>query len=210
MEIELTPRFIQVLSRSIKVNREEIEAELDNHDDDQGFRYNEKFKVKFHYDLQRHSEDCEEYDEDSDHNIVVGECKECGSEYIRYDCNIYYGDNFVETVSWSKTTTLEELMAKIQLLSGEKYYECKCGNIRKLLQYDGMCKTCYIWSYTRTEEEGGDCAICYENNGRWIELTTCKHQFHYGCIKTYNNKKCPLCRHEYITHCDFKMDPYDK
>jgi hypothetical protein len=204
MEIELTPRFIQVLSRAIKVNREEIEADLDNHDHEQGFMYNEKFNVKFDYDLQRHSEDCEEYDEDSD-NIVVGECKECGSEYIRYDCDIYYGKFRFKTVSWSKTTPLGELMEKLLDLSGEKYQVCKCGNVGKFLQYDGMCKTCLIWSYKRTEEEGGDCSICYENDGRWIELKICKHQFHYGCIKKNNNNKCPLCRREYITDCDFKI-----
>jgi hypothetical protein len=209
MEIELKDRFIQVLSRSIKFNRKEIEEELNNHNNDGGFQYNEKIKVNFTFYSKQHSEDCEEYDEDSD-NYITGECKECGSEDIQYRCIIHYDDNYITTVKWNKTTTLSHLMEMLLDLSGEKYQVCKCGNTGKLLQYDGMCKTCFIWSYTRTEEEGGDCSICYENNGRWVELKTCKHQFHYGCIKKYNNKKCPLCRHEYITHCDFTMDPYDK
>jgi hypothetical protein len=209
MEIELTPMFIQVLSSSVEVNREEIESDLNKFESSDGFPYKGKFYVSFTVQDLEHSEDCEEYDEDSDNNYITGECKECGSDKL-YICNILCGDNCITNVTWTKTTTLEELMAKIQLLSG-KYQVCKCGNINiGKLSYNGMCKTCYIWRYTRTEEEGGDCSICYENNGRWIELKTCKHQFHYGCIKKNKNIKCPLCRHEYISHCDFEMDPYHK
>jgi hypothetical protein len=70
------------------------------------------------------------------------------------------------------------------------------------------CATCFVYRYTRTEEQGGDCCICYENEGRWTRFS-CGHEIHHHCymklsidpekirISEYATsacKRCPLCR----------------
>jgi hypothetical protein len=52
----------------------------------------------------------------------------------------------------------------------------------------------YEHSYIRTEEQGGDCAICLNNDAAcWSELN-CTHKFHTNCLKQLVNHVCPLCR----------------
>jgi len=38
--------------------------------------------------------------------------------------------------------------------------------------------------------------ICYENDGEWCQLYSCKHKFHKECLKT--SKNCPYCRTPFI------------
>jgi hypothetical protein len=80
------------------------------------------------------------------------------------------------------------------------YYSCQCDR----LVYDPSdreaplgkwCMNCYIFRYKRTEEQGGDCCICYENEGRWARFP-CGHETHYHCYSKMpaNARRCPLCR----------------
>lgn len=43
------------------------------------------------------------------------------------------------------------------------------------------------------------CSICFEDiiNKNDLFKTTCRHYFHFDCIKRWNlkHKSCPLCRH---------------
>ena len=87
---------------------------------------------------------------------------------------------------------------------------CVCGDkaVKK-----NKCRGCYLDSYTRTEEEGGACSICFENKGIWFK-THCGHIFHQQClIRALKGKnQCPLCRAQ-IPHCIFagggQLNPYN-
>ena len=48
--------------------------------------------------------------------------------------------------------------------------------------------------------ESAECIICFEDLKIYkVHETTCKHFFHYKCLKGWideeNNDDCPLCRH---------------
>lgn len=68
---------------------------------------------------------------------------------------------------------------------------CSCGE--NLVKRDNWCSTCYIFRYERTEEEGGACCVCLENEGRWVKLS-CKHIIHKNCYRHLVKDECPLCR----------------
>ena len=91
---------------------------------------------------------------------------------------------------------------------------CRCAKM--VARKDGWCNDCYIYRYTRSEEEGGDCCVCMENEGKWIKLS-CNHVIHEQCynkiryIGTTSSDPptpllCPLCRQPIITTTPH---PYD-
>lgn len=84
------------------------------------------------------------------------------------------------------------------------YELCRCKGTLALR--DGWCHACYLYRYTRTEEEGGDCCVCLENEGRWIKLS-CNHIIHGSCYTSINDRKCPLCRQ--LVGSSYSFDPYD-
>ena len=81
--ITLTPRFIVVLSRYFKAHRGRIiKNGLKNQGEElESFRYNEKIYVSFDSEVNRHNEDCGNYDEDD--NIVYN--KECQIVFYHQD-----------------------------------------------------------------------------------------------------------------------------
>lgn len=116
------------------------------------------------------------------------------------------GRKQLEDIVWTKEEPLNMITFQLSKLIGKNYMFCKCG---QLVVEENQCSECYIHSYTRTEEEGGDCPICYENEARWCELK-CKHRFHMACmlkVKLQNGyRKCPLCRTMSDT---FNLDTFD-
>lgn len=209
MSITLTPRFISVLGRNFEVNREEIIKDgLQFPDNDNGFikwfAYGKNIQVRFMSEKNEHHHMC------SNGSIVTAEEKKCE------ECEEIHGITFtlclenktteiiMESIKFTKDTTLEEMLEKLEKYSGKVYDFCSCS-LGKVVYKDGLCDSCYIYSYTRTEEEGGDCSICYENSGRWCEFVECKHQFHYNCVLKMDKRICPLCRNK----GDIKKDPFD-
>ena len=87
-----------------------------------------------------------------------------------------------------------------------EYNICDCGRLCGEIcqsppcsnpdQYD-RCEDCYIYSYIRKEEEGGDCCVCMQNDGVWVKLE-CNHIIHKSCwnkiLKGRCMNLCPLCR----------------
>ena len=90
-------------------------------------------------------------------------------------------------------TSLKKMIKKINKDFPKSLTICLCGT--KTEDERDKCRRCFIYSYTRTEEEGGDCSICLENDGLWIK-TKCGHTFHQHCLKkaTDIKKQCPMCR----------------
>jgi len=106
---------------------------------------------------------------------------------------------------------MDEVIEYIKSLEGKTFTTCK--HCDAIAIEDGMCKQCYIYGYTRTEEEGGDCAVCMQNGGRWVGSINCSHIICMGCNKKLQKKECPLCRTSYKGKDSFIRtfhDPYDK
>ena len=210
--LTLSPRFITVLSRYFEANRDAIikkGLKFPSHDQWLDFfHYTNRIKVCFQSERNEHDPHCPNFDDEKMNYIDEGEdCEECNiKEGITFEIHIELAGTHrtLETIYYKADEPLEEVIKKFEPLIGKTYYFCLCNGI---VYKDKLCRNCYPHAYTRSEEEGGDCAICYDNGGRWCQFIECKHQFHYGCIVKIqeNPKKCPLCR------CvgDYKLDPFD-
>lgn len=159
------------------------------------------FLVKYDIYIPFHREECENTDE------TTSETDECGCDTNRlytaslsYDCKRNKCVNLVE-YEFTKTTDKAKLFEWIESIP-DSFQICSCGF--ELVKRDEWCTMCYIFRYERTEEEGGACCVCLENEGRWIKLT-CSHILHKSCYNNLMKPQCPLCRHE---HNSFDNDPY--
>lgn len=102
-----------------------------------------------------------------------------------------------------KDITADTLYRWVEALQ-EEWKLCQCNSVATIR---GKCKTCYMHGYVRTEEQGGDCCVCHENDGRWIRYQ-CGHEVHVHCHRKITTGKCPLCRAE-TTSSTSRYDPYD-
>ena len=212
MSITLTPRFITVLSRYFEVHREEIIKKglkfpgADESIDTFCFGKDNNIRVNFDSNRNYHHYLCSEYDGCSTPITAEEEkCEMCEEIHgITFTVSINLKTCTAVSITFTKDTTLEEMLEKIEKYSGKVYDLCSCDTGRLAFK-DGLCSYCYIHYYTRTEEEGGDCSICYENGGRWCEFEDCKHQFHIGCVSKMDKIICPLCRGKGA----IKKDPFD-
>jgi hypothetical protein len=212
--ITLSTRFVKVLSRYFEVHRPVIvERGLKFPNRDQWLDYffygmNNHIKVCFQSEKNEHDVHCPEWNDENTNYIEEGEdCGICDSkEGITFSIQIEITANnrTIETIEFTKDEPIEETIKKFEILTNKTYDFCICGG--KVFK-EKLCHNCYPHEYTRSEAEGGDCPICYENGGRWCQFVECKHQFHYGCITKIREhpKKCPLCRNA----GDFKIDPFD-
>ena len=86
--------------------------------------------------------------------------------------------------------------------------KCQCGAGE---EEEGWCETCYI--YRIEHPTGKHCAICLENEGRYIQ-TECGHYFHRHCYLRIipempvfpHLRKCPMCRKETEANLDDILD----
>lgn len=149
-----------------------------------------KFKFKLDYSFQ-YNHVC--YKEDV---LLLAEKEDCDCDKdVGYIIGLdYEGRNlFYKRIN---ETTLENALKIVGYIKAS-YQICQCGNAATK---EGWCNTCYIRRHTRTEAEGGDCSVCYENEGRWVRLE-CKHELHLHChdkiepdVSHGCGRKCPLCR----------------
>lgn len=206
MTITLTPQSIGVILRHFEVHREDIIREGliftelcgDNYLKWSYFGKDQDKKMHYKSQNNGHRHLCD-YFNHTRKNYITAEEKKCD------ECHAIHGITFTLTIEDSKTeteleyidftkdTTLDEMREKLEKISGKTYDFCSCPD-GYIVFKDGVCDYCYIHQYTRTEEEGGCCAICYENGGRWVEFDKCKHQFHSVCVAKLEKKICPLCR----------------
>jgi hypothetical protein len=73
----------------------------------------------------------------------------------------------------------------------KKIEQEKKEDIERIEEFTNICDFCYLYDYTHTE----NCCVCYENKGRWVQLS-CDHIIHKHCWNKIKNRKCPLCRKE--------------
>jgi hypothetical protein len=126
---------------------------------------------------------------------------------LKDDCSCDKEVGFIIDLSFDKHTLFYKqihetnLDGALKIISQIKleYNICQC---REVSTKGVWCDECYIYRYTRSEDEGGMCCVCHENEGVWVRLD-CKHEIHRHCCKLIQEvrqpsgyyKKCPLCRH---------------
>lgn len=220
--ITLSKRGYTVFKRFVDVRFEkalDIAKNAQDISDDDGIDhhiFNKLWKVELNYNIGMHENDCPKGDGEL---MSYGEkCDACHHDELEFIISIMYFNDMqwkcLEEKSISaEHVTKDKLFAWLNWVEETKnvWKFCYCG---KKATMNEVCDACYIHSYYRTEEEGGDCCICHENNGRWIKQE-CGHILHTYCwwkIKTESNygRKCPLCR--YVSKYDSKLqieDCYD-
>jgi hypothetical protein len=224
MEISpLSKRGLTIFKRYVEMNFDRVlgqakKAKRKPHSGINRIKIN-NWIITLDYYMGFHADDCENEGE----RILFDERCDCDYQEVQMEIEVSYEydskkndlliDSLLLDASVATKENMYEFLDKIQ--EKKEWTMCPCRSVAKK---DGLCKECYIHSYERTEEEGGNCAICYENNGRWTKLQ-CGHIFHTYCINNLDNVplkgwtiKCPLCRSECFIGYDNKKvirDCYD-
>lgn len=206
--ITVSPRIREVLTRFIDVYYEPaIRRSATSSGGQLYHKHIGKFNIEYNCSVPEHDDDCEYEDEVSEEH----DCK-C-SKYMTLTVVLQYisiGHRYTFLDSYDMTIDLgadkEEIFDWVKKLP-DTYQLCVCG---EKAEKDNWCYNCYIFRYTRSEDEGGNCCVCLENEGRWTKLRNCGHIIHSHCwdkikISTCCST-CPLCRQLPAGH---DMDPYD-
>lgn len=201
--IDISPRIKLAIIRFVEVHYNDAMKRLQSLKDDNEECLcadtfgNKKYDVSITPWIESHDDNC-------DYSGATQKDQPCDCNKDRHNTfQIYYGKE--KTVIFSYHCEDEsdaELISKLNTF--DSFILCNCGS-KVQVQSRGWCNTCYINRVTRTEEEGGDCCICMENEGRWIK-TDCGHYMHNSCYFKIENKciteghtsrwcrSCPLCR----------------
>jgi len=167
--------------------------------------------LKIHVLAPTHEHDCSHDGED----LAYGEtCDECDPETHTLQFIITYKRTCIAHRNYGLEVPLKTLDAWITSLEKE-WKLCRCGQPLRPFPSpnENLCSACYIHSYVRTEEQGGDCCVCHENDLRWVRFQ-CAHEIHLHCYNHMTddgrkNMKCPLCRESIAPESKHVRDPYD-
>ena len=193
-------RFIEAKFGKVMENAKEATQELETDYALDREYFNDKWKVDLDYCMATHQEHCT----NGDSMIYGEECHYCEYNQMEINIRLLYGElGKWEVLEYkcfrASTLTKEILIAWLDWLAENKnaWKFCRCGEVATM---NDACDRCYIHGYFRSEEEGGACCVCHENDGRWVKLH-CGHILHKHCfikIKTEapsaSMRKCPLCR----------------
>jgi hypothetical protein len=218
--ISLSKRGYTVLKRwvetkfekALETAKEATEDVLDGNGEI--FQYNKNWRLELNYCCAYHIDGCRNEGED-----VVGEqCDHCDPIPLMFCVDLSYTNHdnntdwkCFEQGSWrARTLKIEVLLSWLDWVQEKKnkWTLCRCGHLATM---NGVCDKCYIHSYVRSEEEGGDCCVCHENDGRWDKLE-CGHILHNHCffnilLEAGFKRKCPLCRQ--LSKFPISYDCYD-
>lgn len=203
--VSLSKRGYIVFKRWIETKfdsmiKEGVDA-TDNNDEDVYLLFNNNWKIELAYFLPCHKEGCD----DEDTQLLHGNtCDKCANEemtfsiYLRYsqDGMFRHSSTILEYRSLSFDHVSKEMLFRWldSVETKNKWTICRCGQRATMNE---ACDSCYIHGYVRSEEEGGDCCVCHENDGRWIKQQ-CGHVLHIHCFLKIKmegmQRKCPLCR----------------
>ncbi|NBX50459.1 hypothetical protein EBT25_11070 [bacterium] len=206
----LFQRFTEVKLENIVVDAKECAGlEPDDESWTRIFRVKD-WKLKITVLTAEHQENCPHAD-NGDHLSYQEPCAECEPTPHLLHFSISHKKKCIAMVNWALTVTQETVTTWIHSLPTE-WKMCRCGEILRLYPSpkNDTCERCYIHSYHRSEEQGGNCCICHENDDRWVRFT-CGHEIHWHCygIMTdwgQKNMRCPLCREAISNNV---VDPYD-
>jgi len=229
--VNISERFKNIIRKQLEVNKTRLYRESRNHIEDNKIfsyfmvdhplnrnTYNHNFKSIIFTSIKSHDSDCNLYpyccyDDDGDNDYDECKCKRKNVGDIYFHLHITYKNQVVYRHSvfiyaLNMQNSFDDLCSEIPSIINI----CNCGSVTDV--NEKMCNECYINSYTRTEEEGGRCSICYENEGVWCK-TNCpisngskSHMFHKHCLDKHLEQKnnCPLCRHENI---EVELNPFN-
>ena len=204
--ISLSKRGYTVLKRWVETRFEKAletakEATEDDFDEPgEIFQYN-NWRLELNYCCASHQDGCRDEGDD----VVGDQCDHCNPTPLLFCVELSYTNHATNTdwkcfemKSWrTSTLNIEVLLSWLDWVQEKKnkWTQCRCGTLATM---NGACHKCYIHSYVRSEEEGGDCCVCHENNGRWVKLA-CGHILHNHCfyqivMEAGEKRKCPLCR----------------
>ena len=198
------------VERAVETVKNLKQEELEQHnetDQERGILVND-WEFSLELMLPCHHEDCDH----TDIPIPYGDRCDCEYEDEKWAMRLWYaGERDCPTknliankiISARHDNSEKAIVGWINWLK-EEWKTCVCG---KEVARGDHCRDCFIHAYERTEEEGGDCCVCHENNGRWAKLS-CGHVLHIHCWKKVVGNKCPLCRSG-INHVKVRYDPYD-
>jgi len=231
--VNISERFKNIIRKQLEVNKRRLYLESSNHiEDNKTFSYfmvdhpinqntyNHNFKSIIFTSIKSHDPDCNLYpygnnNDDDDYDYDECKCKRKNTGDIYFHLHIIYkaDENSQAILVYSHSvlvdalnshSSFEDLCSEIPSI----FNICNCGSVTDV--NTKMCNECYINSYTRTEEEGGRCSICYENEGVWCK-TKCPikpHFFHKHCLDKARetNENCPLCRHRIV---EVELNPFN-
>lgn len=201
--ISLSKRGYTVLKRWVETKFEKaLETAKEATENDDGhnmiFQYKKNWRLELSYCCAYHEDGCQNEGDD----VVGDQCDHCDPEPLTFCVELKYRGNNMdwkcfEQASWGTSLKVETILCWLDSIEEEKnkWIQCRCENLATM---NGVCDKCYIHGYVRSEEEGGDCCICHENDGRWVKLA-CGHILHDRCFykiiyEANEGRKCPLCR----------------
>jgi len=209
----LLKRFLEVEMPTIVENAKEYAGDEPEEDAWTTYFCSKDWLLKIHVLTPTHEHDCPHAD-DGDDLAYDETCDECNPETHTLQFIITYKNICIAHRNYGLEVPQEMLAAWIQSLEKE-WKLCRCGQPIRLhpSPNEDLCSACYIHSYVRTEEQGGDCSVCHENDGRWIRFK-CAHEIHEHCYRRMTdngrkNMKCPLCRESIAPVSTHVVDPYD-
>jgi hypothetical protein len=212
--VTLSPRIREQIKRFTELFYDKsislgLQKDFDDDDFDDGTVFVKtfgKFKVDYTANIPLHDESCDL------EGKVTGDDDCCCDKYAYgfYLNLLYHTYKDVNLISYqfNQMDPLEQALKWVSDIPSS-FELCSCMDCRVVK--DGWCNNCYMYRYLRTEEEGGACCVCMENEGRWVKLLPCNHTIHVHCYGRLRNPyphttKCPLCRQD-VT--DTNYDPYD-
>lgn len=207
----LLKRFLEVEMPTIVENAKGYAGEEPEEDEWTTYFCSKDWLLKIHVLTPTHEHDCSHDGED----LAYGEtCDECDPETHTLQFIITYKKTCIAHRNYGLEVPLKTLDAWITSL--EKDWKlCRCGQPLRPFPSpnENLCSACYIHSYVRTEEQGGDCCVCHENDLRWVRFQ-CAHEIHLHCYNHMTddgrkNMKCPLCRESIAPESKHVRDPYD-
>ena len=204
---QLTCDFVRLMTA---VNKQIISNSLDDDGDDDStisvIAYNENIELRISASVWTHEDDCVGFPFALDTGCDCPKVR-----FISSQINIKYKGNHIVCFPF-KENTLKKMVKQIKKEFPLSMTVCHCGE--KADEATLKCRRCFIQSYTRTEDEGGNCSICLENDGVWIK-TKCGHIFHQQCLIKAKavNPVCPMCRgsieYQIGYHHSHGMNPYN-
>jgi len=209
----LLQRFVEVnLQKILTDAKEYVGQESEEEEWTTEFQVSD-WKLRISVLTPEHEEDCSHAD-DGDYLSYEETCDECNPTPHRIWVTLSYKKSCIAYKQYCLEVRQESILIWIKSLETE-WRLCRCGEtIREFPSPNkDLCSQCYIHSYVRTEEQGGDCCVCHENDGRWIRFK-CNHETHLHCYRRMTNNgqenmKCPLCREPISPPSAREFDPYD-